>query len=400
MGRLWVNRPLRPQRQVCQAQGYPGPEESRSEGQQSPEDGEPQQRPPHTRLSEGGGRSSKVRRIAEHVTCVNRLRFSGQLGGWRDTLEGCGVPSPRPPGRRRMGAVTFHRELPANVPTLVTAFGGWIDAGEAATGALRYLVHHLAAPCLAALDPEEFFVLTQARPVVRRPVEGSREVQWPPSAFFVWQPPAGRTGLLLFCGMEPHLKWRTYAQLLLDVAAQCGVHRIVSLGARLAEQPHTRPARVTGRSTDPTWQALVEAWGMSRPSRYQGPTGIATVVLETATRRGMASLALMGHAPHYLQGTENPAVVQALLTVVSRVLDLGLDVSQLDAAVQRFRARCDQAVARDPAVQAHIRQLEQDYDATGGAAPHAPQADAPHSAPLIQEVEDFLREAREGEGGV
>ena len=299
-----------------------------------------------------------------------------------------------------MPAVTFHRELPANMPTMVMAFGGWIDAGEAATGALRYLVHHLAAPCVASMDPEEFFVLTQARPVMRRTADGPRDVQWPQSEFFLWQPPAGRAGLLLFCGMEPHLKWRTYAQLLLDVAAQCGVQRIVSLGALLAEQPHTRPARVTGRSTDPTWQALVEAWGMDRPSRYQGPTGIATVVLEAATRRGMASLALMGQASHYLQGTENPAVIQALLTVVTRVLDLGLDVAHFDAAVQRFRARCDQAVARDPAVQAHIRQLEQDYDATGGEAQHAPQEDAPHSAQLIQEVEDFLREEREGGGGI
>jgi proteasome assembly chaperone (PAC2) family protein len=229
-----------------------------------------------------------------------------------------------------MDAVTVHREVPVNVPTMVMAFGGWIDAGEAATGALQYLVHHLVAPCLASMEPEEFFVLTLTRPIVRRTAEGPREVQWPQSEFFVWQPPEGQPGLLLFCGMEPHLKWRTYAQLLLDVAERCGVQRIVSLGALLAGQPHTRPPRVTGRSTDPAWQALVEAWGMYRPSRYEGPTGISTVVLEAATRRGISHLALMGQAPHYLQGTENPAVIQALLAVVTRVLDVGLDVSQLD----------------------------------------------------------------------
>jgi proteasome assembly chaperone (PAC2) family protein len=212
-----------------------------------------------------------------------------------------------------MPAVTFHRELPANMATMVMAFGGWIDAGEAATGALRHLVHHLAAPCLASMDPEAFFVLTLTRPTVRRTAAEPREVQWPQSEFFVWQPPEGQPGLLLFCGMEPHLKWRTYAQLLLDVAAQCGVQRIVSLGALLAEQPHTRPARVTGRSTDPTWQALIEAWGMYRPSRYEGPTGISTVVLEAATRRGISHLALMGQAPHYLQDAENPAAIQTLV---------------------------------------------------------------------------------------
>jgi proteasome assembly chaperone (PAC2) family protein len=298
-----------------------------------------------------------------------------------------------------MLAVTVHREWPANMPTMVMAFGGWIDAGEAATGALRHLVHHLAAPCLASMDPEEFFVLTLSRPTVRRTADGPREVQWPQSEFFVWQPPEGQPGLLLFSGMEPHLKWRTYAQRLLDVAERCGVQRIVSLGALLAGQPHTRPPRVTGRSTDAAWQALVEAWGMYRPSRYEGPTGIATVVMEAARQRGLSHLALMGQAPHYLPGTENPAVIQALLAVVTRVLDLGLDVSQLDEAVRRFRTQCDQAVARDASVQTHIRQLEQDYDARVGEAQHVPQSDAPQSAPLIQEVEDFLREEREGRGG-
>jgi hypothetical protein len=114
----------------------------------------------------------------------------------------------------------------------------------------------------------------------------------------------------------PWQTWPLWKQILLV---------IVSLGALLAGQPHTRPPRVTGRSTAPAWQALVEAWGMYRPPRYEGPTGIATVVLEAATRRGISHLALMGQAPHYLQGTENPAVIQALLTVVTRVLDLGLD---------------------------------------------------------------------------
>ena len=115
----------------------------------------------------------------------------------------------------------------------------------------------------------------------------------------------------------------------------------------------------------------------------------------------MASLALMGQASHYLQGTENPAVIQALLTVVTRVLSLGLDVAHFDAAVQPFRARCDQALGRDPAVQAHVRQLEQDDPRDGVARRRTrPGQDAPHSAPLIQEIEDFLREEREGGDGV
>jgi proteasome assembly chaperone (PAC2) family protein len=294
-----------------------------------------------------------------------------------------------------MDTVEFHREPPSNVPTMVVAFGGWIDAGEAVTGAMRYLVHHLAASHLASIDPEDFFDFTQVRPVVRLTAEGERIIRWPRSAFWTWQPPEGGAGLLLFRAMEPQRRWRTYATLLLDVAARCGVQRIVSLGALVAAVPHTRPPRITGSSTDPHWQALLEAWEIYRRPSYEGPTGIASGVLDAARRRGMASLSLMGQAPHYLQGATNPAVSRALLTFVTRLLSLELDMSPLDQAVQTFGTRCDQAVAQDAATLAYVRQLEQDYDATGDEAPR-PRRDDFNPDQLMHELEDFLRKEREG----
>jgi proteasome assembly chaperone (PAC2) family protein len=119
------------------------------------------------------------------------------------------------------------------------------------------------------------------------------------------------------------------------------------------------------------------------------------VLLDAARRRGMASLTVMGQAPHYLQGTTNPAMRQALLTAVAHLLDLELDVSPLDAAVQAFRTRCDQAVAQDAATQAYVRQLEQAYDATGEAAPRPRRDDDFNPEQLMHELEDFLRQERE-----
>ncbi len=296
-----------------------------------------------------------------------------------------------------MDAVEFHGEPPPNVSTMVVAFGGWIDAGEAVTSAMRYLVRQLAATPLASIDPEDFFDFTQVRPVVRLTAEGERVIRWPRSAFWTWQPPESGAGLLLFRGMEPQRRWRAYATALLDVAAHCGVQRIVSLGALVAAVPHTRPPRVTGSSTDPVWQALLEAWGIYRRPSYEGPTGIASVVLDAARRRGMASLSLMGQAPHYLQGVMNPAVSCALLTYVTRLLDLALDMSPLDAAVQAFGTRCDQAVAQDAATQAYVLQLEQDYDTTADEAPRPPRHDVFNPEQLMHELEDFLRQER-GEG--
>ena len=134
---------------------------------------------------------------------------------------------------------------------------------------------------------------------------------------------------------------------------------------------------------------------MARRSRYEGPTGIASVVLDAARRRGMASLSLMGQAPHYLEGATNPAVSRALLTYVTRLLDLELEVSHIDAAVQAFRARCDQAVAQDAAIQAYVRQLEQAYDATGDEVPRPRRDDDFNPEQLMHELEDFLRQERD-----
>jgi len=293
-----------------------------------------------------------------------------------------------------MDEIEFHRDPPSNIPTLVTAFTGWIDAGEAATDALRFLVRQLAAEPLATIDLEDFVDFTQVRPVMRLSAAGERTIRWPRSAFWLWQP-EGHAGLLLFRGLEPQRRWRTYATLLLDVTARCDVQRIVSLGAMLADLPHTRPPRVTGSSTDSHWQAQLEVWGMARRSRYEGPTGIASVMLDAARRRGLATLTFMGQAPHYLQRTTNPAMRQALLSVVARLLDLELDVSPLDAAVQAFRTRCDQAMAQDAATQAYVQQLEQAYDATEDETPRPHRDDAFHPEQLMHELEDFLRQERD-----
>src|SRR4029453_5778175 len=103
-----------------------------------------------------------------------------------------------PPRRIPMDEVVFDREPPANIPTLVTAFSGWIDAGEAATDALRFLVRQLAGEPLPPIALEDFVDFPEVRPVVRLSAEGERTLRWPRSAFWLWQPPAPRAGLLLF----------------------------------------------------------------------------------------------------------------------------------------------------------------------------------------------------------
>jgi len=300
-----------------------------------------------------------------------------------------------------MDHVEFDRDPPTNLTTMVMAYGGWIDAGQAATGALRHLVRDLSAARVARIDPEHFFVFTQERPDVKMREDGGRDIHWPRSEFFACHPWEGRDGLLLFYGPEPHQRWRAYTKAFLDVAEGCGVKRIVSIGALLAGAPHTRPIRVTGRSNDPTWRSVLESWGIYRRPTYEGPTGISTILLDAAEHRGISNLGFMGQAPHYLQNGENPAAIQALLASVARLLHLTLDMSKFAEAIQEFRTQCDREVARNRATREHVQQLEQQYDATASEEGQAPAIGELDSDKLMQELQDFLRGQREGgpEGG-
>ena len=293
-----------------------------------------------------------------------------------------------------MDHVVYDREPASNLTTLVIAFGGWIDAGRAATGTLRHLVQDLGAARVARIDPEEFFVFTLQRPEVRMRDDGGRDIHWPRSEFFEWRPGTGGEGLLLFSGPEPHQRWRAYTKAFLDVAARCGVKRLVSLGALLAGAPHTRPVRVTARASDAATRALLEGWGIYRRPTYEGPTGISSVLLDAAERAGIGHVGFMGQAPHYLQDAENPAAIHALLTYTARLLNLNPDLSEFTESIKEFRAQCDQAVGKDRATREHVRQLEQQYDAEEGEE-KLPGGEL-DSDKLMQELQDFLRKQREG----
>jgi len=298
-----------------------------------------------------------------------------------------------------MDHIVFDREAPAGLTTLVVAFGGWIDAGRAATGAVRHLVRELDAERLASVDPEEFFVFTQERPEVRLTGEGEREIVWPRSEFHAWPRQDGEEGVLFFCGPEPHQRWRTYTTAFLDVAQRCGVKRIVSIGALLAAVPHTRPIRVTARCSESTVRAVLEAWRIFRVPTYEGPTGISSVLLDAAARRNIEHVGFMAQAPHYLPDAENPAAIEALVGYIARLLHLRADTSAFAETIQEFRTQVDRAVARDRSTQQHVRKLERDYDAAGPAEPPPLPAEELDTSALMQELEEFLRKQQGGGAG-
>ena len=273
-------------------------------------------------------------------------------------------------------------------PVLLLAFAGWNDAAESATNAARFLRQAWAGRPLAVLDPEEFYHFGLTRPQVRlKPGTNEREITWPDTEFSICQPEALARDVLIGVGIEPHLRWKTYCRTILEMAREMEVGLVVTLGALLAEVPHTRPVRLTGFATDPELAALLRV----RPTKYEGPTGIVGVLSSTARAAGLATASLWANVPHYISAVENPRATLALVHGVNRLLDAPLDVRELEEAGVQFDAQLAEVLAQNRKVANYVRKLES-RAAESDEPPRDAGEELPSAQDLVAEIERFMRQ--------
>jgi len=279
-------------------------------------------------------------------------------------------------------------------PILILAFSGWNDAAESATTAARYLGQIWPSEPLATIDPEEFYHFGLSRPHVRFKTgsNGEREVIWPSTDFAISRNLALAHDLIVGVTSEPHLKWRTYCGAVLDLARRVRASLVLTLGALLAEVPHTKPVRLAGGAQDP---ALAAKLGI-RPSRYEGPTGIVGVLNTMCRDAGMPTASLWANVPHYVSGVENPKAALALVRRVLTLLGADADLSDLIEATQQFERNLEEVVGQNPKIAEYVRKLEtRAPDEDEGAEPPAAQGDQlPPAGDLVAEIEQFLRQQR------
>ena len=268
-------------------------------------------------------------------------------------------------------------------PVAIIAFAGWNDAASAATAAARFVVKRLGARKFASLDPEDFFDFKERRPNVRMTMRGEREIQWPLEEFFFARNPTGPHDIVVAVGVEPHLRWRTFADGHISLFRDLNITTVVSLGALMADVPHTRPARVTGSAQDP---AVAERLNLTT-SRYEGPTGIVGIMHEGLRRSGVPAASLWANVPHYVTTAQNPGATIALLKRLETILGLSFDVRELSTAHDRFVAEVNTALSGNPEVQAYVERLEAAMDAGG-----IPE---PAGEDLLGDIEAFLRGQRD-----
>ena len=277
---------------------------------------------------------------------------------------------------------------------LVVAFAGWNDAGGAATHATQFLVQKLQARRFASLEPEEFYNFSELRPQVQLRDGLYREVSWPANDFFYSRTATSQQNLVFGVGIEPHLRWKTYAATLLDLARQCGVNLVITLGALLADVAHSRPVRVAGFSSDPVLAAQLQF----TPSRYEGPTGIVGVLNDACRRAGLASVSFWANVPHYISAAPNPKAALALIGRLESFLHLTLDTTELHVATLDFDSKIAQAVAENPNMATYIRQLEDRDPQEGLEMEPAPKGNGgnghANGKDMEEELQRFLRQRK------
>jgi len=274
-------------------------------------------------------------------------------------------------------------------PVLVAAFRGWNDGAQAATLAAGFLAKSWGAERFAEVDPENFFDFQATRPHVSLEEGLTRRIDWPETAFYHARPDGLDRDVVLLLGIEPNLRWRTFSELLIGLAADLGVELMITLGALLADVPHTRPAPVTGSATD---EELVERLGLSA-SRYEGPTGIVGVLHDACRQAEIASASLWAAVPHYVSLTPSPRGALALCERLGTLIGVEVDIDELEEAARSYEEQVSEAVASDEETAAYVEELERRADQLEETT------DLPSGDALAAELTRFLREREQNGGG-
>jgi proteasome assembly chaperone (PAC2) family protein len=273
-------------------------------------------------------------------------------------------------------------------PILVAAFRGWNDGAQAASLAAGYLAKTWGAERFADVDPENFFDFQATRPHVSLEEGLSRRIDWPETAFYHARPDGLDRDVVLLLGIEPNLRWRTFTDLVVGLARDLGIELLITLGALLADVPHTRPAPVTGSASD---KELVERLGLSA-SRYEGPTGIVGVIHDECGKSGIPSASLWAAVPHYVSLTPSPRGALALCERLGDVLGIQIEADELEEAARNYEEQVSEAVASDEETAAYVDELERRSDQLDDAT-ELPSGDA-----LAAELTRFLKQRDEEDG--
>ena len=288
--------------------------------------------------------------------------------------------------------INLERRPELERPILIAGFTGWNDAADAASVAVDTLLNSWQARRFGAFDGEEFFDFQATRPQIKLVDGVTRTVEWPENVLSATESSleaAGGRGAILLTGPEPNFRWRSFSAAVVELARELNVEMVVTMGALLADVPHSRPVSVAANSQD---SALVESLGLSA-SRYEGPTGITGVLHRICAEGGLPSVSFWASVPHYLPAVPSAPAALALLEKLSILVGTSVDTSELEHTAETYQEQVSVAVSQDSDLSSYVQMLEERFDSQANQGAR----DLPTGDDLAQELEGFLREQRHEE---
>jgi len=282
-----------------------------------------------------------------------------------------------------MDRVIWDQKPKLRSPTLVCSFKGWNDAAESASSALRFLATQWDAEQIGAIDCEDFFDFQVSRPTVKLTEGLTREIEWPDFVISSAVLTMAERDVVFLVGNEPNLHWKTFGATVIGAARELGVRQVVSLGALLADVPHTRPVQVTGIAGD---ENMAKRLGFSQ-TRYEGPTGIVGVLHDACARDGLESASLWAPVPHYVAAVPSPRAALALLRRLEGLVGVAVEASGLEEEAESYESQVSRAVAANPEIEELVKRLEEEQSDRLDI-----EEDVPSGESLARDFERYLRQ--------
>ena len=272
-------------------------------------------------------------------------------------------------------------------PVMLCAFEGWNDAANAATGVIDHLIEVWGARLVGALDPEDFYDFQVNRPNIGLDDQGMRQIVWPGTQLYVASPPGGTRDVVLVRGIEPSMRWRQFCAEVLAACDDLGVELVVTLGALLAEVPHTRPIQVTGTATE---LDLEDRLKLER-STYEGPTGIVGVLQDACVRLDVPAVSYWAAVPHYLPQPPCPKATLALLEQVEDLFGTTIELGDLPEDSRAWDRGVAELAEEDEDIAEYVHSLEESADTA-----ELPEASG---EAIAREFERYLKRRDRGSDG-
>lgn len=265
--------------------------------------------------------------------------------------------------------------------TLVVAFEGWNDAGEASSGAARFLIDVTDGKAVSEIETQDFYDFQFARPQVYLDEEGQRQLRWPNTQMY--RPHLNELfNLRVLLGVEPNRNWVEFSRQVADRSEEDEIDSVIFLGSLLADVPHTRSIQVTATSTNSDVYGLPNV----EKSLYEGPVGILSVLGMEFEKRGIPTMSLWASVPHYVQHGSSPKATLALVTELEKFLGIQFEHGDLASEAFKWERSLDELTDSDEDLAEYVESLEKTRDEIDGA-----DGDI-----IAREVEQFLRDSEDG----